>query len=187
MTNYKVYLIRDKYRNIVYCGLTGRSLEKRFKDHKWKKQLDDTYTIELVTDYLTQEEASILERRLIAQYNLTETGLNVSPGSLNGNSQEHSAKMKAKWSIERKGKPVKPEHAAKNRAARLGHKNSKEHQQKIVEKISKPVICLETGVIYPSIRAAAKATNSQPTKVGACCKGDRYSTNNLHFEFYKKR
>ena len=67
MKNYKVYLIRNKQKEIVYCGLTGKSLEKRMSEHRWSKKLDDTYTIDLVVDYLTREEAAILEKKLISQ------------------------------------------------------------------------------------------------------------------------
>jgi hypothetical protein len=187
MKNYKVYLIRNKNRDIVYCGLTGKSLEERLKEHRYTKKLDKTYVIELVVDYLTLEEAALLERKLIAQYELTKKGLNKSPGSINGSSQMHSEEQKRKWSLERKNKPVSPEHAAKNRVARLGMKNSENWKQKHFESHAKPVICLETGKIYPSARHAAKELNLQYSKISLVCNGKRKSTGNLHFEFYKKQ
>jgi hypothetical protein len=186
MKNYKVYLIRDKYKQIVYCGLTGRSLEKRLNDHKWHKKLDDTYTIELVCEYLTQEEAAILERKLIEQYNLLKTGLNRSPGSIDGNSQFHSEEQKQKWSLDRKGKSVREEHAAKNRIARLGHKNGENWRKAQFESHAKAIICLETGKIYKSAREAAKELNLQYSKISLVCNGKRSSTGSFHFEFYKK-
>lgn len=187
MKNYKVYLIRDKFNSIIYCGITGRSLEKRFKDHKYSKKLDNTYRIELVADYLTREEAAILEEMLIKQYNLLINGLNKSPGSVNGFSNFHSEEQKRKWSLERKGKSVSPEHADKNRIARLGHKNSDNWKKAHFESHAKAVICLETGKIYNSARQAAKELGLNYSKISNCCTGKRKSTGKLHFQFYKKQ
>lgn len=187
MKNYKVYIIRNKNKDIVYCGLTGKTLEERFKNHRWEKNLDSSYTIELVQEYLTLEEAAILERKLIEQYNLLVVGLNKSPGSINGHSQYHSEEQKKKWSLERKGKPVSKEHAEKNRKARLGGKNNENWRKAQFESHAKPIICLETGKVYASARQAAKELNLQYSKVSLVCNGLRKMTGGFHFEFYKKR
>jgi len=188
MKNYKVYFLRNKNKDIVYCGLTGNSLTKRFNDHVVRKKLKrDEYSIELVQDYLTLEEAAILERMLIEQYHLLDKGLNKSPGSINGCSQQHSEEQKLKWSQERKGKPVSPEHADKNRKARLGKKNSEYHKQMVSEKVSKPVICLETGKVYKNARQAAKDLNLCYSKISLVCNGIRSTTGGYHFKFYMKR
>lgn len=154
MKNYKVYLVRNKDKEIVYCGLTGNSLQKRLQEHRIRRNWDNTYTIELVSEYLTREEAAILERKLIEQYDLLNKGFNKSPDSINSYSNFHSDEQKKKWSLERKGKPI---------------------------------ICLETGKIYPSARHAAKELNLQYSKISLVCNGKRETTGGLHFEFYKKR
>jgi len=187
MKNFKVYLIRNKARDIVYCGLTSGMIENRFKEHKYTKKLDDTYTVELVVDSLSREEAALLERKLIEQYDLIHKGLNKSPGSINGYSQLHSEEQKKRWSLERKGKPVSPEHAEKNRKARLGKKNSANWHKRQFESHAKAVICLETGTVYPSARHAAKELGLQYSKISLVCNGKRKTTGGLHFEFYKKR
>lgn len=187
MKNYKVYYLRDKNKEIVYCGLTGNSLIKRFNDHVLRKKLKrEDYSIELVQEYLTLEEAAILERMLISQYKLTERGMNKSPGSIDGNSQNHNEEQKRKWSEERRGKPVSPEHAEKNRKARIGKKNSEHHKKMVSEKKSKSVICLETGIVYKSARHAAKELNLQYSKISLVCNGIRSTTGGLHFKFYEK-
>lgn len=188
MKNYKVYLIKDRDNKIVYCGLTGSSLEKRFNGHMSRKNLDRTkYVIELVTEYLTLNEAALLERMLIKQYDLLNSGLNKSPGSINGSSSEHSEDQKKKWSEERKGIKVSEEHAAKNRVARIGKTNNENWHKAQFESHAKSVICLETGVIYPSARHAAKELNLQYSKISLVCNEKRTTTGGLHFQFYKKR
>lgn len=182
LQNYKVYLIRDKSNDIKYVGLTSQPLSRRFAQHVSKRKLNkDEFKIELVTDYLTIDEAVILEEMLIKQHNTRITGFNVSPKSINGYSNLHSDEQKQKWSEERRNKKVSEEHAAKNRIARLGHTNSPEHQAKIIR--PKPVICLETGTVYKSAREAAKELNLQYSKISLVCTGKRSSTGGLHFKF----
>lgn len=123
---------------------------------------------------------------LIKQYDLLKKGLNKSPGSINGSSNYHSEEQKKKWSEERKGKPVSLEHAEKNRIARLGKTNSIEHKRIISEVKSKPVLCLESGIIYKSAREAAKQLNLQYSKISLVCNEKRSSTGNLHFRFAKR-
>lgn len=183
MKNYKVYLIKTKdLEKTVYVGLTSQALSMRFSQHVSKRNLKrEEYKIELVQDYLTLDEAVILEELLINQYNTRVNGFNVSPKSINGYSNLHSEEMKKKWSEDRKGKAVSEEHAAKNRIARLGQKNSPEHQAKIIR--PKAVMCLETGEVFKSAREAAKKLNLCYSKISLVCNGKRPTTGNLHFKF----
>lgn len=186
MENYKVYLIRDSKKNIVYCGITYRSLKQRFDEHKYSKRLDDSYSIELVTENLTVTQAAEIEKRLIEQYNLTKTGLNRSLGSINGHSQLHTQEMKEKWSKERAGKKVNPEHALKNKVARLGKKNSEEHTQILRNRLSKKIICNETNIIYDSINQCASKIGLCAKKISAVCTGVRKHHRNYTFKFYNE-
>lgn len=47
----------------------------------------------------------------------------------------------------------------------------------------RPVVCLDTGRIYPSISEAAKATRSRQEQITACCKGRRAKTNSLRWAY----
>ena len=47
----------------------------------------------------------------------------------------------------------------------------------------RPVVCLDTGVKYPSITEAAATTGSHLEKILACCKGRRKQTNGLHWAY----
>lgn len=176
-----MYLIKN-IDDIVYVGLTSQPLSRRFSQHVSKRHLDKSKCkIELVQEYLTLNEAVILEELLINQYDTRIKGYNISPKSINGHSNLHSEEMKQKWSEERKGKKVSEAHAAKNRIARLGQKNSPEHQAKIIRR--KSVMCLETGKIYKSAREAAKDLNLNYSKISNVCTGKRKSTGGLHFKF----
>jgi hypothetical protein len=176
---YKVYVLRDiQTEKIVYAGLTRMTLQRRFQSHKVRFKNKPKFNIELVTENLSIEEAVELEKMLIKQYDLLNTGYNKSPGSINGSSNYHSEDQKKKWSEERKGKPVNPEHAAKNKVARLGHKNPPDR-----EYFQKAVMCLNDGKVFKSARDAAKYYNIQYSKISLVCNGKRLATKGLRFVF----
>ena len=187
MKNYKVYFLKDTNGKIVYCGLTRSKLHTRFICHVSRKHLDSNkYTIQLVSDNLSLDEAALLERTFIKLYDLIKNGFNKSPGSINGYSNEHSAEQKAKWSIERKGIKVSPEHAEKNRVARLGKHNSEEHNRKISEGNSKPIVCIETGIIYKNARIASRELQVPFSDISMVCNGVKNHTHKLHFKFFNE-
>lgn len=170
----------------MYVGLTRQELKMRFQTHVKKFKFNrNEFKIELVVDGLTILEAAELERKLIQQYKTLETGWNKSPGSINGFSNYHSEEQKLKWSLERKGKPVSEEHAAKNRTARIGHKNNETWRKAQFESHAKAIICLETNKVYRSAREAAKDLNLQYSKISNVCTGKRKSTGGYTFKFFK--
>lgn len=172
MKNYKVYLIRERdTEKVVYVGMTAR----RIIDRLWElikvwREPTEKFTMELVQEYLSQEEAGQLELMLIEQYGTCKTGRNKSPGTKDG-----------------KAILVSDEHLRKNRIARLGSKNTEEHNKTISAKNSKPVMCLETGVVYKSARDAAEKLNLSYSKISLVCNGKRTMTGGYHFIFSKKR
>lgn len=186
MKNYKVYLVKNKNNEIVYVGLTSCSLKRRFDGHCSRGKLNrEEHKMELVQEYLTLEEAAILEKMLIKQYDLTHTGLNKSLGTSNGCSVIHTEETKDYLRSINKGKKVSPEHAAKNKVARLGRKNGEYWRQRMSEVKSKPVICIETGKIYSSIRKAAQDLNLAATKISLVCMGKRNHTGGYHFKYHE--
>ena len=60
---YKVYVLRDvQTEKIVYAGLTRMTLQRRFNSHKVRFKDKPKFQIELVTDFLSREEAVELEK-----------------------------------------------------------------------------------------------------------------------------
>lgn len=52
-------------------------------------------------------------------------------------------------------------------------------------KTRKPVVCIETGAIYNSIKQAAEFTGACLTSIGDCCHGRRETAGGLHWKFYE--
>ncbi len=54
----------------------------------------------------------------------------------------------------------------------------------IAAKKFKPVQCVETGIIYESIKQAAEKTKGNAHTIGNCCKGKQKTSGNLHWRYY---
>jgi hypothetical protein len=190
---YKVYCLRDKDKNIIYVGQTRQELSKRLTNHKVRYNLYDI-TIELVSEVPTIESALILESLLINQYDLVNKGLNKSSGYDNTQAKNDS------WREDFKDKSngfyghEQTEHAkkslserskgnsyAKGNPSRKGRKNSDSWVARMQEVKNKPVMCMETGKVYESGKAAAEDLGLQRSKICLVCKGKRKSTGGLTF------
>lgn len=70
-----------------------------------------------------------------------------------------------------------------------GENNSfygKHHTEETKRKISKPVICVETGKQYYSVTEAGKDTKVDKSSIVKCCKGKIKSAGGLHWEYAAK-
>lgn len=50
----------------------------------------------------------------------------------------------------------------------------------------KPIVCTDTGRIYPSAKAAAEELGVQRSAISCCCNGSRSHTKNYHFKFLEE-
>lgn len=99
-----------------------------------------------------------------------------------------------------KGVKRTPEEIEKNRQAHLGipscwkgkhlpphvveqlrRPKTEEHKRKLSEAKSVPVVCIETGVIYPSGKAAAEAIGISRGGIAYAVKGERKSAGGYHW------
>jgi hypothetical protein len=99
-----------------------------------------------------------------------------------GRKQPESAR--AKISAARRGKPLSAEHRTLLSEAHRGKILTETHKRKIADSTTgrKPVLCVETGEVYPSITGAAKVLDVTEASVGqAIRKGCRCRGN--HFRF----
>lgn len=66
--------------------------------------------------------------------------------------------------------------------AKTGAKNGK----KGAKKLSKPVKCVEIGIIYPSTKEAERQLGINQASISACCNGKQQTAGGYHFEFVNK-
>lgn len=49
----------------------------------------------------------------------------------------------------------------------------------------KPVLCIETGIIYKSIEDAREKLNMKSYHISSCCNGKRHTSGGFHWEYAK--
>jgi group I intron endonuclease len=106
--------------------------------------------------------------------------------------------IRRKISAANKGRVKTPEECAKLSAAKMGHTLSAESRRKISETKkaspttargernpkSKAVVCIETGMVYPTINDAKKATGGK--NISNCCLGKRKTCAGFHWKYYEE-
>lgn len=128
----------------------------------------------------------------------------------------HTEETKEKMSKTRKGRKLTKEHKQKLSRAKIGENNqnygkhlSKEQKEKISKslkghkswnknlkmkprsemskkKISKPVICIETGIVYYGMREAERQTGISHTYIYYCCQQNNRMIKGYHWRYYNE-
>ena len=209
--NGKVYIGITKQNPPSKRWLGGqgyRTQEKFYRailKYGWKN-----FKHEILYQYEYPEEAEEMERKLIKQYRSTENefGYNVEHG---GNyKKEISEETREKSRNARKTKQYKERIAQINKKRwsdpkahelmrekfsgdknpMYGKKLSDKHREiliaearKHIDSQKKPVLCIETGVIYESISEAGRCTVAKASCIALCCKGIQKSAGKLHWKY----
>lgn len=164
---FKIYIHLNMINNKAYIGQTCQSLDKRWG--KGSCYTHSTYFYNAIQKYgwdnfehiiwadnLTQEQANLMEKQLIALFDTTnrEFGYNCRAGGDNG--------MHSKESIE------------KMRLSKMGHPVSEEWIEKIRQVNSKPVRqYTKSGEFvkqYQSMSQAERETGIKCQSISACCR-----------------
>lgn len=191
---FRVYCLKNRNEEIVYVGQTRQPLAKRLHNHKAKDGREDC-TISLIVETDTMEKALMLEAMYIQQYGLNELQNKSEGYDKNHVTRDHyreDDKDKTNGFYKHKqseyAKQVLSERSqgnsyAKGNRARTGRKNSEYWQQRITEAKSKKVMCIDTGVVYDSVKEAARELGLHNSKISNVCHGKRNKTGGLRFKF----
>lgn len=201
--NFCVYIHINKINNKSYIGITSTSLEKRSGKNGsgykrspifWnaiQKYGWDSFDHIIFESDLSKDVACYIEQKLILLYNTNKRdfGYNMSFGGESGNyGCKASEETRKKQSVARRG------HKNANYGNhKLEGKNNpfygKHHTVETMEKmrekhrLSKKVICIETGEIFRSIREAKRLTNINKTSISGCCNGKQNTAGGYHWMF----
>ena len=198
--NYKVY-IHIFPNNKVYIGITRNRTDIRWangKGYKSQKVMSNAINkygwknIEhkVLYENLTKEEAEQKEIELIAFYksNQRKYGYNIeNGGNCVGKMSEETKKKISKSNIGKNtgikngmyGKHPKGEFKKGNIPYNKGKKMSIEE----IKKHCKPVLCVETGIVYYSAREANKQIGISYKSISSVCNKKRKTTGGYHWEF----
>lgn len=165
-----------------YVGITSQLPERRWKNgHAYHGQ---SYVWNAISKYgwhnirhdvlytgLTKFEACAIERQLIHEWRTAEKeyGYNIALGGVaNTAGRHHSEETRRKMS---------ESHIGINTWAR-GRKNPK-----LAERQSRPIVCLETFVVYHSGKEASEKTGANHGHIIQCCKGRRKTAGGYHWKY----
>ena len=192
-----IYKLTNKINGKPYVGQTTRTPEERFIDHKYcqtsnigraiRKYGEENFTIEVLEECETKEQLNEREIFWIAFFNcMVPNGYNVAEGG-QGN-WERTPESIAKMS--RKGKHHTEESKAKIAASLMGDKNPNFGKPKTDEERAKlsaatknkrPVICVETGEVFESMTAAARAKQVTVQDISRACKNPGRTAGGCHW------
>lgn len=218
---YCVYCHTNKINNKKYIGITSQKPEERWGTNGNKyystphfysaiqKYGWDNFTHEILYDNLTKEEACVLEKQLIKEYDTQNRnkGYNILEGGETPSlPQEIRQKMSKAMmgNANGAGHPCSEEKKQKIRAAQLGREFTPEHRQKLSEAAQKrhvscskekrdklrksypnqkPVYCEELNIVFPSVQECARQLNIPATNISKLCNGRGKTLNGYHLRY----
>lgn len=163
----------------VYIGITSKSPKRRWNSgHGYKhckgfwnaivKYGWQNITHEVLYDGLTKEEAERYERELIKSHRSTDCrfGYNILPGG-------DATQGVPAWN---KGLP-------KELQPQYGKPKTHETKCKIAKSLSKPIVCVETNIVYESTQEASKQLGIQFANISRCLHGRSYTAGGYHWRW----
>lgn len=143
------------------------------------------------------------ERYWISKKNSYEYGYNLTTGGLGPENLVHSEESRQKMSTSQTGRKHSEQtkkrmsesakHSERNKrhleemfaAKRERTVTAKEyaHLKSLCEKQKKPVLCVETGVVYESAHDAARKNNTHQSSISLCCRGGTKTHKGLHWKY----
>lgn len=207
---YIVYCHTNKISTKKYIGITCQKPNKRWQNgNGYKTQPQfwraiqkygwEEFTHEILFSDLTKEEAEAKEVELIAKWrtNQPEYGYNSTTGGegVHGYVITNEYLQNLRNSVKRGAEhPMYGKHlseetrkkisiALKNGAA---FNTGKPLSEETKRKKSKPVICLDTGVVYFGIREAERQTGINHSHISACLSKKQKRAGGFRWEYYTK-
>ena len=165
---WKVYALINKTGEVRYVGYTSQTLSARLaRHHKWAPEKREL-SIKLIQEFFNKEQAKAAEILFQKQYDTVTNGLNKCYGHANhdGSRLIEAGKKTRFTSTNRPNEQLRLENCRKANEAQR-----------------KPVKCLNTGIIYPSISECAKVLNLSIGNLSLVLRGKRPHTKGLKFEF----
>ena len=195
MTNKLVYIhVRNDSKVVFYVGMgsLARSKTPHGRNAHWQNVAKKGYTIEIVRDGLTTDEALALEKETIAAYGL-ENLTNYTEG---GDHPRTTDATRMKMSKTRKGVS---HHTEKSKALfkktwYSNTENTEQARNRLIERnknnnpaIKKAIKCLNDGFEFKSIREAARHYGIDSSYISKHLRGLHPSVKGFKFKVYYQR
>lgn len=208
--NYIVYKHTLKIDGRVYIGQTcnvknrwcGNGMNYKRCPYFWNaisKHGWDAFDHEIILESLDKDEADVYEEMLISQYRSNEKGygFNIRSGGSRG---KFPQEVKRKMGAKRIGREITEETRRKMSESRTGTKLSvshrknigignkksaaaKAHLKEMTEACKKPVVCVETGMVFESVGDAANNIGVVKSNISSCLHGYQHTSGGYHWEY----
>lgn len=180
MNNYKVYCLTNIINGKKYIGITRQNLEKRWRNGRGYKKTTriamaikkygwENFKKEVLYENVDNKTASDKEIYYINLYDTINSGYNVQSGGFKDYTTEMSEYHKKCISKANKGKHYSIETEWKKGIYNETSRNKK-----------RPVICVETGIAYESIKQAQEKLKLN--HVRDCIEGIRQKCGGYHWK-----
>lgn len=184
-----------------YIGQTRQSVRVRLRHHKYEANGDrsttpfhkairkyglDSFQVEELGQVHSQIEADEMEIFFIEKFDTRNSrcGYNAAPGGMRIVNVD---KTKERIASACRNRPVSPETRKKISDKLRGRKPS--NVAYLIEnglKNRKPIKCLETGVVYESLKHASRVLGIPAHNLCDVCKGRRPTARGLHFAYVEE-
>lgn len=142
----------------------------------------DVFTIELILECETKEDADRLENEFTIKYNTSvPNGYNRATGTKRYGEfnsfygKHHTEETKKAISESKTGKPLSDEHRLAISKGMTGKRLGSTHP------MARKIICVETGVVYDTIKEAMEITGIKT--ISEVLRGKQYVAGNYHWEY----
>lgn len=202
-----IYIIKNEANGKVYVG-QSRDSESRIMHHINKLRQGKHPNIPMQTDYNRShgdfsfsiiekcDESNLddLEEKYIQMYksNCAEYGYNKRSGGYSHwkMSEDEKRIISKRFSNANKGRKMSEEFKRNLRALMSGPGNplygkhlSEETKKKISDKKSKPIICVETGIVYKNTYVASEETGVSRASIVSHIRGKSKSAGGYHWKY----
>lgn len=190
---------RDKSVRYAGKGVGDRAwrLKRRSGKHRsWLKSLESkglAPIVEIVEYFDSETDALNKEAELIRYFmaiepkfcNMIDGGIGCPAGEKHPMfGRKHTKETKSKMSISGKGKEKSTSHRANIGLAHKGKPKNPDSVKKRVDKVIKPILCIESGIIFSSVKEASAQTGVDASSIVKICKGkQKKSWNKLTFTY----
>ena len=195
---YIIYMHKLKKDNRLYIGITCQEPKKRWQNglgykhssyfrNAIKKYGWNNFEHIILYNNLTREEAQSKEIELIKKYksNIKGYGFNINEG---GFAPTITEEQKRKISNTEKGKIVSEETIEKIKKSKRERMNTiglTEKQKEWYKRKIKPIICIETNVIYQG-QKELKENGFNAGNIQLVCNNKRKTADGYHWKYYKE-
>jgi hypothetical protein len=160
-----------------------RAYVSTHRNTHWNNKVNkhNGFDVKILSIWKTEKEAFDHERLLISCFE--GRLVNLTTGGEGCSGRKHSVVEKHKRASSLRGLKRTPHALERMSAAQKKNKVALDSLNKAREKQKKQILCVSTGVIYPSLIAASKATDIVFQNISKCCLGKRPNAGGLEWKY----